>query len=59
MPRTKWLTTEDIADAFGVTTASVRRWAIEGKIRSHHRTPGGARRYKPDELDRLLREAGE
>jgi predicted site-specific integrase-resolvase len=31
----------------------VRRWAVAGKL-AHFRTPGGARRYYADEIDRMI-----
>jgi len=39
-----WASSSRAASAFGVSTATVRRWAKTGKITSM-RTPGGAFRY--------------
>lgn len=43
----------EVATLFAVDVRSVRRWAVEGKL-SFFRTPGGARRYYADEIDRMI-----
>lgn len=44
----------EVARAFGVTVASVRNWDRAGRIQST-RTPGGQRRFRRSEVERLLR----
>lgn len=48
------LTTGQVADLFGVTVPTVRRWADEGKL-TCARTLGGDRRFDADEIYRKLR----
>jgi excisionase family DNA binding protein len=43
----------DAARLLGVSVGTVRRWDTEGMIRSV-RTPGGQRRFRRSEIDRLL-----
>lgn len=50
---TRKLTVGEVADRFGVTTATVRRWADQGDL-ACSRTIGGARRFDPDEVQRAL-----
>lgn len=45
-----WLSLSEIADELGVHPSTVRNWADEG-ILPVHRTPGGHRRFKRDEVD--------
>lgn len=47
------LTVSDVAREFGVTPATVRRWADQGDLK-HTRTIGGARRFDPDDVQRAL-----
>jgi diguanylate cyclase (GGDEF)-like protein/excisionase family DNA binding protein len=49
----KWLRVQQAADLLGVSANTVRRWADGGKIASQ-RTPGGQRRFLPDDLERAL-----
>jgi excisionase family DNA binding protein len=43
----------EVARIFGVRTATISRWAREGRLTST-RTPGGHRRYSQDAVVRLL-----
>lgn len=43
----------EVATLFKVDPRSVRRWAVQGKL-SFFSTPGGARRYHADEIDRMI-----
>jgi len=45
-----WLTLSDVAEWLGVHTSTVRNWADLGHIPSH-RTRGGHRRFRRDELE--------
>lgn len=54
-PRTK-LTVGQVAELFGVTVPTVRRWADEGKLRST-RTLGGDRRFDAAEIEQKLAES--
>ncbi|MGM0434499.1 MAG: IS607 family transposase, partial [Pseudomonadota bacterium] len=42
------------ASAVGVSVVIIRRWCRVGKIREAFRTPGGHRRFSPDQLRKLL-----
>ena len=50
------LTPGDVARLFGVDPKTVSRWADAGKL-SAMRTLGGHRRYRADEVHRLLDDA--
>lgn len=49
------LTPSEVAKLFRVDPKTVTRWAKAGKL-SSVRTLGGHRRYRPEEVHRLLRE---
>jgi excisionase family DNA binding protein len=49
------LTPREVAELFGVCTATIARWAREGRL-SPIRTPGGHRRYRSAEVRELLHE---
>lgn len=42
------------ADYIGVSAASLRKWSDRGLV-SVYRTPGGQRRYVPNDLDDFMR----
>jgi excisionase family DNA binding protein len=48
-------TPAEVAVIFRVDPKTVTRWAAAGRITST-RTPGGHRRYRKSEVDRLLRD---
>lgn len=50
----EFVTPAYIARKIGVGTASVHRWADEGKI-PMHRTPGGHRRFRRTDADEFVR----
>lgn len=52
-PDVRSYTPAEVATLFRVDVRSVRRWAVAGKL-AHFRTPGGARRYYADEIDRMI-----
>lgn len=52
------LTPAEVAALFRVDPKTVTRWANAGKI-SSIRTLGGHRRYRRDEVEELLKRAGE
>jgi excisionase family DNA binding protein len=56
-PRRRTLTPADVADIFGVSVATVREWANDGRLPSF-RTPGGQRRFRQEDIDAYL-EAGD
>jgi excisionase family DNA binding protein len=47
------MTTEEVADAFGVDPKTVTRWVARGRIHSV-KTPGGRHRFRRADIDRLL-----
>lgn len=47
------LTVGQVAELFGVTTPTVRRWADEGKLPCT-RTLGGDRRFDPLRMQQIL-----
>lgn len=49
----KWLTRSEVAQLFRVSTTTVSKWALEGKIPSV-KTPGGWRRYRESDVLALL-----
>lgn len=53
---TEWMWPRAVADAFGVSTDTVTRWADAGRIPVYV-LPSGHRRYKRADIDRLLTEA--
>jgi len=48
-----WLRVGDAAALLGVSANTVRRWTDAGRIPTH-RSPGGHRRYRPEDLRPLL-----
>jgi excisionase family DNA binding protein len=51
--RDQLLRQREVAELFGVRTATIARWAREGRL-APFRTPGGHRRYSRDAVLRLL-----
>jgi excisionase family DNA binding protein len=47
------LTPREVAGLFGVRTTTIARWAREGAL-TPLRTPGGHRRYRRQDIQRLL-----
>ncbi len=47
------LTVSQAADELGVSIATVRRWSNSGHLQGY-RTPGGQRRYTPEQLDEFV-----
>lgn len=52
-PNQKFLNVSEAADVLGVSAASLRKWSDQGLV-PVYRTPGGQRRYSPEDLDRFL-----
>lgn len=50
------MTPGQVAALFGVHTSTVGDWAESGKL-PHFRTPGGQRRFRREDVERLLAEA--
>jgi len=50
------MTPEEVAQLFRVDAKTVTRWATRGRVRSI-RTPGGHRRFRREEVARLLHES--
>lgn len=48
------LSISQTARLLGVSLGTVRRWSDLGHLRSY-RTPGGQRRFNPDQVDAFLR----
>jgi len=53
-PSALGLTASQAARHLGVSLSTVRRWSDLGHLRGY-RTPGGQRRFSPDQLDAFLR----
>jgi excisionase family DNA binding protein len=49
----RFLNVSDAASYLGVSAASLRKWSDRGLVRVY-RTPGGQRRYAPEDLDGFL-----
>ena len=49
-PQSEWLTLSEVAEWLGVHPSTVRNWADKGHLPSH-RTQGGHRRFRRNELD--------
>jgi excisionase family DNA binding protein len=47
------LTTSEAARHLGVSLSTIRRWSDLGYLRGY-RTPGGQRRFSPEQLDEFL-----
>lgn len=50
----EYLSIQDFATAIGVCTQTVRRWDITNKLKPHHRTPNGYRKYTKEQVDEYL-----
>lgn len=48
-----WATRSEVAATFQVDPATVSRWDRKGRLGSRDATPGGQRRYRIDEIDKL------
>ena len=53
----KLLTIGEAAARVGVSVDTLRRYATDGKV-AYLRTPGGQRRFRPDDIDQLMQPAG-
>ena len=53
-PPVVWLSSQQVANAFGVNPKTVQRWAKAGKL-EFTRTLGGHRRYRKDQVLALLK----
>ena len=49
----EWMTSGEVARAFDMTDAAIRRWAREGLVEAI-KTPGGQYRFRRESLARLL-----
>jgi excisionase family DNA binding protein len=52
---TEWISTKTAMQLLGVGSTTVKRWADDGTLASM-RTPGGHRRFRRVEVERLLRQ---
>lgn len=57
-PSERLMTPGEVAELFRVDPKTVTRWAAAGRINSI-RTPGGHRRFRESEVQRLLRSLSE
>jgi excisionase family DNA binding protein len=44
----------EVAERFGVSVQAVRDWADQGRL-PHFRTPGGQRRFRPEDVAEFLK----
>ena len=51
----KFISIKDAAQLFGVVVKTLRRWEFQNKLIPHHRTLGGHRRYKLNDILRLIK----
>jgi excisionase family DNA binding protein len=49
----RFLNVSDAAHFLGVSAASLRKWSDQGIVQVY-RTPGGQRRYSPEDLEKFL-----
>jgi excisionase family DNA binding protein len=49
----RFLNVSEAAEFLGVSAASLRKWSDQGLV-PVYRTPGGQRRYSPDDLEGFL-----
>ena len=49
----RFLNVSEAADFLGVSAASLRKWSDQGIVQVY-RTPGGQRRYSPEDLEQFL-----
>ncbi len=56
----KWITASEMAAIFGVDPKTVGRWAKQGKLENIRvfKTPGGHRRYKLADIEKLVQANG-
>jgi excisionase family DNA binding protein len=47
------LSTSQVANQLGVSLGTVRRWSDMGHLRAY-RTPGGQRRFSPQQIDEFV-----
>lgn len=52
------LKTSDVAWLFGTHSNTVRRWADQGMIKSYRTAPRGDRRFRREDVARLLAKLG-
>ena len=50
--RTEWLSLGQAAAYLGVSEPTLRKWTDAGQVQAF-RTPGGHRRYRPDDIERF------
>lgn len=55
----EFLTTSQVAALFGVSQDAVRRWDRNGIFSPSHRTPGGWRMYRKEDVEAFIEELGE
>jgi excisionase family DNA binding protein len=52
-PTQRFLNVSEAAEFLGVSAASLRKWSDQGIV-PVYRTPGGQRRYSPEDLEQFL-----
>ena len=50
----KYLTAPEFAKQIGVHEQTVRMWDKNGKLKPHHKTPGGKRLYSEEQVQKYL-----
>jgi excisionase family DNA binding protein len=54
-----WMTVAEAAEYLDVNRNTLYRWCEQGRLRHYELESGGGRRFRKDDLDRLLRPSGE
>lgn len=52
----KFLTISEFADKIGVHVQTLRDWDSNGKLKPHHKTPGGRRYYTMEQAEQYTAE---
>lgn len=54
IPENTYLTSSEFAKAIGIHIQTLRHWDKTGKLKPHHKTPGGKRFYTRNQINTFL-----